>query len=90
MKEQEELIFQLEDKVLKTTEEFNFFRATLIDVKDKNDELNVQMQKSIEITTELKKKIGDISGDKGNMQSIVLKTGSDVNILNKKLKILEN
>ena len=40
--------------------------------------MNVQVLKISDQMIELKKKIVDVSGDKGNMQSFVAKTGSDI------------
>jgi hypothetical protein len=89
MKEQENLIYEMEDRLGKGMGEIDFVKIGLSEVKDKNDDLSLKVVKALEQSAEMKQKLAEILGDAGSMQSFIANTSKDVQSIKRKLVQIE-
>jgi hypothetical protein len=89
IKEQENLLYEMEDRLAKGMDEIDFVKTNLAEVKDKNDDLGVKVFKSLEQTATIKNKLEDILGDADSMQAFMANTKRDLTSIKKKLNIIE-
>jgi len=89
LREQEQTLFEMEDRLAKGMDEIEFVKTDEAEVKDKTDDLGVKVFKSLEQTATIKNKLEEILGDADSMQAFMVNTKKDLTTIKKKLSIIE-
>jgi len=89
LKEQENLIFELEDRQAKNDDMLVLVHQTLAELKGKNDDLSLRVGKSIDVANDVKMKIDSIMGDSTSIQGFVAAASKDITTVKRKVSKLD-